>query len=126
MKDKNENKINMVVQNAIKTLGEVLESDVVFSKPVDMPNGDTIFTVSKVSFAVLGGGGEYGKTNLFSKNEQLPFSAGNGSIVSVKPCAFLINHKNEYKILSVNDQPIDKLIDKFESVFKNISKNYEN
>jgi len=50
---------------------------------------------------------------VYKKGKDLPFSAGNGAIVSLKPCAFLIKTaQNDYKILSVSTQPIEKLIDK--------------
>ena len=50
--------------------------------------------------------------NVFSKNSDLPFSAGNGAIVSIKPCAFLIKEGKKYKTLTIADNAYEKMLDK--------------
>ena len=61
---------------------------------------------------MLSGGGEYGRVNVFKKGSDLPYSAGNGAIVSVKPCGFLVKNKGDYRIISVADGAYEKLLDK--------------
>ena len=72
-----------------------------------------VLPVAKVTLGVLSGGGEYGKLGLFKKGSDLPFSAGNGAIVSVKPSGFLIkNCDGNYKILSVESGAYEKIMEK--------------
>ena len=80
--------------------------------PVKNECGDIIIPVSKVTFGLLAGGGEYGKLNIFKKGSDLPYSAGNGAIVSIKPCGFLLKTEGSYKVLSIADNAYENLIEK--------------
>ena len=72
---------------------------------------------------VLSGGGEYGNTTIFSKNKELPFSAGNGAIVSLKPSGFLIrDKKEEYSMVSA-DNSYDKALDKITRIIESFNEN---
>lgn len=84
----------------------------VVGKPIKTDDGSIIIPLSKVTVGVLAGGGEYGKINIFKKGSDLPYSAGNGTIVSVKPCAFLYKDGKTYKVLTIADNAYEKLIDK--------------
>lgn len=114
MSQKNDNRIKEVIESAFKNLTEVLDVSTVMGKPYENTNGDLIVPVAKITFGILGGGGEYGKVNIFNKATDLPFSAGNGAIVNVKPCGFLIKSQNgDYKALSLSDNTIHNVMDKF-------------
>ncbi|MBE7090025.1 MAG: hypothetical protein E7362_04400 [Clostridiales bacterium] len=107
------NRINTVIETALKHLSGLADANTVVCSPIQYENGDFVIPVTSVTLGYLSGGGEYGKVSVFKKGKDLPFSAGNGAIVSLKPCAFLIKTaQNDYKILSVSTQPIEKLIDK--------------
>ena len=108
----NRNRINNVIETTLKNLSNVIDVDTVVGKPITAVDGTIIIPVSKITVGVLVGGGEYGKISIFKKGEDLPFSAGNGAIVSVKPCGFLINDGASYKMVSVSNSPYEKLIDK--------------
>lgn len=109
----NKNRINAVVETALKNLNSLVDADTVVGAPIKYDNGDYVIPLSNVTFGYLSGGGEYGKVSIFKKGENLPFSAGNGAIVSVKPCAFLVKKSDgEYSVLTVYNEPIEKLIDK--------------
>lgn len=113
MHQENENRINTVVETALKNLNNLIDVNTVIGKPLKTENGEYIFPVSKITLGVLSGGGEYGKTSIFKKGSDLPFSAGNGAIVSLKPCGFLIKADNGgYKVISVDCSPYEKIIDK--------------
>ncbi len=105
-------RINKSIETAIKNLGSMIDVNTVVGKPIKTENGEYIVPISKVTLGVLAGGGEYGKISIFKKGEDLPYSAGNGAIISVKPCGFLLKEDNSYKILSVADNPYEKLLDK--------------
>lgn len=107
------NRINTVIETALKHLNDLADANTVVCSPIQYENGDFVIPVTSVTLGYLSGGGEYGKVSVFKKGKDLPFSAGNGAIVSLKPCAFLIKTaQNDYKILSVSTQPIERLIDK--------------
>ena len=113
MQSKTENnKINNVIETTLKNLSNVIDVNTVIGNPITSPDGSLIIPISKVIVGVLSGGGEYGKINLFKSGKDLPYSAGNGAIVSVKPCGFLINEGNGYKMVSVSETTYEKLFEK--------------
>ncbi len=112
-KESQETRINNAIENALKNLKSLIDVNTVVGAPIKSENNDTIIPISKVTLGVLTGGGEYGKINLFRKGEDLPYSAGNGAIISIKPCGFLIRDENsDYKILSANGNNYESLLDK--------------
>ena len=106
------NKINVAIETTLKNLSGLVDVNTVIGKPLKTEDGELVVPISKVTIGVLSGGGEYGKINVFSKNESLPFSAGNGAIISMKPCGFLIKDEDKFKIISVSDTALDKLVEK--------------
>ena len=121
-----DNRIASVVENALKNMQNLVDVNTVIGTPISTNDGDFIIPVSKVSFGVLSGGGEYGKINIFKGSSDLPFSAGNGTIVSVKPCGFLIKSDGEYKVLSVGVTTYDAVIDKVTDFLENLQKEDKN
>ena len=120
------NRIESVVENALKNMQNLVDANTVIGQPVKTDTGDCIIPGSQVSFGVLSGGGEYGKITLFKHSSDLPFSAGNGTIVSVKPCGFLIKSEGEYKVLSIGTSNMDAVIDKVTDFIENIQKDESN
>ncbi len=106
------NKINKTIETSLKNVSNLVDVNMVIGKPIKTDDGAIFIPISKVTVGVLSGGGEYGKVNIFKKGSDLPYSAGNGTIVSVKPCGFLYKDDKNYKILTVADNAYEKLIDK--------------
>lgn len=106
------NKINATIETTLKNISNLIDVNTVVGKPIKTEDGEYVVPVSKVTVGVLSGGGEYGKVNIFTKDTDLPFSAGNGAIISVKPCGFLIKEGKKYRVITVSDNSFDKLIDK--------------
>lgn len=124
MASKTDNKIKEVIEGAVKGLNELIDVNTVMGKPYENEYGDFIVPVAKVTFGILSAGGEYGKVTIFNKSSDLPFSAGNGAIVSVKPCGFLIKNKeNEYKTISISDNAIQNVLDKTADYLMNLQDN---
>ena len=107
-----ENRINNVIETTLKNLSEIIDVNTVVGNPIKNSDDEIVIPISKVTVGVLAGGGEYGKLSIFKNNEDLPFSAGNGAIISIKPCGFLIKENNNYKLLSVPNTSYDRIIDK--------------
>lgn len=107
-----ENKVNKSIETALSNLKAMLDVNMVIGSTVKLDNG-YIIPVSKITMGVLCGGGEYGKVSIFGKNSDLPYSAGNGALISVKPCGFLVNDKiSGFKLLSLSEEPFEKIIEK--------------
>lgn len=106
------NKINKAIETALKNLSTMVDVNTVIGKPIKTDNGEYVVPISKVTVAVLSGGGEYGKVSVFKKSSDLPYSAGNGAVISIKPCGFLLKEGEKFKILTVAENPYEKLIDK--------------
>lgn len=117
------NKIKETVSDSILNVTDIIDVNTVIGKPINV-DGNTIIPIAKVTFCLLAGGGEYGKISLFKSGDDLPFTAGNGSVVSIKPCGFLLKNNNEeYKILSVSNNNVDGLFDKTTEFIKDLTKN---
>jgi sporulation protein YtfJ len=106
------NKIASIIESTFKNLNEIIDVNTVVGKPIKTDDGEYVVPISKVTIGVLMGGGEYGKVSIFKKGEDLPYSAGNGAIISIKPCGFLLKENEHYKIISVCDKPMEKLFEK--------------
>lgn len=105
-------RINKVVETTIKNISDLIDVNTVIGNPIKTEDGSYIVPFSKVTIGVLVGGGEYGKINIFKNSTDLPYSAGNGAIISIKPCGFLVNENNNYKMVSVLEKPYEKMFDK--------------
>lgn len=113
MATQKENRVNKVMETTLKNLSSYVDVNSVVGNPIETNDGNLIIPISKVTFGLLSGGGEYGKINLFKKSDDLPFSAGNGMIVSLKPCGFLIkDNKGEYKVLAGGESSYEYLLEK--------------
>lgn len=106
------NRINKVIETTLKNITNLIDVNTVVGSPIKSNDGELIIPVSKVTVGLLVGGGEYGKISIFKSDSNLPYSAGNGAIVSVKPCGFLIKDKDNFKLLSVSTTPYEKILDK--------------
>ncbi len=108
-----DNRINQVIDTALKNVNNLIDVNTVIGKPYEIGTGELIFPISKVTVGLISGGGEYGKVGLFKTEKDLPYSVGNGSLISLKPCGFLIkNITNDYTFISVGNSKYDVLIEK--------------
>ena len=107
------NRIEAVVNTAMENLASLIDVNAIIGKPIITQDNDYIFPISKTLIGTLSCGGEYGKINIFKSSSDLPFSAGNGSILSLKPCAFLIKKADgSYQMVNVDESSQEKLIEK--------------
>ncbi len=123
--EKTQGKINIAIETALKNINEFIDVNSVIGSPIKTEDGDIIIPISKVTVGVLVGGGEYGKIGIFKKGEDLPYSAGNGAVVSIKPSGFLIKDNTSYKLISAKESPSEKLIDKAIEIVSNIQGIYD-
>ena len=70
--------------------------------------------------------GMIGKINIFKSSKDLPYSAGNGAIISIKPCGFLVNENDNYKMISVLEKTHEKIFEKLTDFLSGISNEKNN
>ena len=95
----------------LNELTKMIDVNSVVGKPVLTYNNATVIPVSKITIAYLGGNGEYGDANFFSKNTH-PSASGSGAIVSVNPNGFLYIDNNVCKFVKTDDNAVDMVFDK--------------
>ena len=117
------NRINSLIETTFKNLNGIIDVNTVVGNPIKTENGEYVVPVSKVTIGIMMGGGEYGKLNIFKKSSDLPYSAGNGAVISIKPCGFLLKEGESFKVLTISDQPYEKLIDKATEFFNELQNN---
>lgn len=126
MENLKKNRINTVVETSLKNINDLIDVNTVVGEPIKIDDS-ILIPVSTVTMGLLSGGGEYGKNSIFKSKDDLPFSAGNGSIISVKPKGFLIKNGNEnFKYLPVDESNYERLIEKASDFLSNINKDTAN
>ena len=110
-KEYRENKINRVIETAMKNLSGLVDVNTVIGKPMKTEDGSLIIPVSKVTLGFMTGGGEYGEVKVMKKDRAIPFAGGSGAIVSMKPTGFLVNDGKGYRVIAAANEPYEKILD---------------
>ena len=104
-----ENKISDMIQQALKSIREIIDVDTAVGEPIVTDSGTTIIPVSKISVGLASGGLDYfskngqvkgeekssgasGPKNFATRNAPL-FGGGGGTGISVTPVGFLVVDK---------------------------------
>ncbi|MBP5308541.1 MAG: sporulation protein YtfJ [Clostridia bacterium] len=119
MERESSNKIEELVKNAVKELNGFIDVNSVIGTPLKTETG-VIIPVTKITTALIAGGGEYGEVKLFKKDENYPFSGGSGSVISIKPMGFLVNNGKGFRLISVENDAYDKIFNACETFINSI------
>ena len=87
---------------------EMVDTNTIVGQPITTPDGVTLIPISKVSFGIGGGGGDYGK------NAKDGFGGGAGAGVKIAPVAFLIIKDGVTRMMPVAASPkstMDRIVD---------------
>lgn len=122
-----ENPINEIMITSMTNLKEMIDVDTIVGNPVATPDGTTIIPISKVSFGLAAGGGQYSGNVDFAnaaakanaQNSMLddkfvvpvkyPFAGGSAAGVSITPIAFIFaSNSQNPQTSNVQLIPIDK------------------
>ncbi len=104
-------KDSQVLNSDLNELSKIIDANTVVGKPILASNKATIIPVSKVTIAYLGGNGEYGDANFFSKNVH-PSASGSGAVVHVNPNGFLYIDNTICKFVKTDDNAVDMVFDR--------------
>lgn len=130
-----DNPINDVMITSMTNLKEMIDVDTIVGNPVQTPDGATIIPISKVSFGLAAGGGQYSS---MKQKEQLddnfitpvkyPFAGGTAAGVSITPIAFVFtpNSQNiqegQVQLVTIDKKTTpEKLIDTLPGVVDKIT-----
>lgn len=103
--------INGIMNSAMENLKQMVDVNTIIGDAITSPDGTVIIPVSKVSFGLAAGGGEYVSKHK-TPEETKPFAGGVGAGVTISPVAFLAVNEKNVRLLPVDgDEPVSKLID---------------
>ena len=80
------NPIGDLMENTLKNVKDMLQTDQVVGDPIYTPDGLTLVPISKISVGFGGGGVEFGKK---SRNGDKPYGGGNATGSRSIPTVFL-------------------------------------
>jgi sporulation protein YtfJ len=89
--------INSLIDEAMKGLRDMVDTNTVIGKPVQLPNGVTAIPICKVALGYASGG-----SDLPTKTDKELFGGGNGGGVTITPIAFLVTDKDGVKLLQLD------------------------
>lgn len=104
-------------------IDKVADANTVVGRPIVTVSGAQVIPLSSVTVVNIGGGGEYGDIKTFREAEGFKLAGANGTVVTVKPKGFLIDDGKGCRLLKMEDEPINALIDKTGELVKNIAEN---
>ena len=105
------------------SIEKVAGADTVVGKPIITVSGSEVIPLSSVTVVNLSGGGEYGDVKTFKEADGFQLAGGNGTVITVKPKAFLVDDGTGCKLLKVEDGAIDALIDKTGELINRLTNN---
>ena len=94
-----ENKILELLKNGFNSIKPVIDVENVIGSPVDMPNGDKVFPLVKISIGYVAGGGEYANRKFLKSKTGFPFAGGTSSGSCAEPVGFLIVKKSRGELI---------------------------
>lgn len=94
------------------SIEKVADANTVVGKSIITVSGTEVIPVSSVTVVNLSGGGEYGDVRTFKEAEGFQVAGGNGSVITVKPKAFLVDDGKGCRLLKLDDSAVETLIEK--------------
>ena len=120
-KEKEKHKtLESLIGLSVQSLSELVDVDTVIGKPVFSAGGSQIIPFTKVTVGYLTGGGEYGDAKV-KQADGRSFAGGAGSLVTMKPCGFLIDDGKCCRLAKLTDDPLENLLEKAEDVLARFS-----
>ncbi len=107
----NESSIKDIINNAMKDVRTILDTDTVVGNPINLPNGISIIPISRISMGFASGGLDVPTRNENRKS----FGGGGGTGVTVTPVGFLTVYPEGrvemVPITGVENSPVEQISD---------------
>jgi len=94
------------------SIEKVAGADTVVGKSIVTVSGTEVIPLSSVTVVNLSGGGEYGDVKTFKEADGFQLAGGNGTVITVKPKGFLVDDGTGCRLMKMEDDAIETLIDK--------------
>ncbi|HHT92331.1 MAG TPA: sporulation protein YtfJ [Clostridiaceae bacterium] len=112
--------INGLMETAMQSIKDMVDVNTIIGDPVQTPDGFVILPISKVSFGLAAGGGEYYGDIDFSESTKgnsplddklitpvkYPFAGGSGAGVCITPVAFMVVGGGDVQLLPVTSNTV--------------------
>lgn len=101
-----------VIGTTIEKLQTVVNTNTVVGDPIVLADGTSVIPISKVSYAIAGGGTDFTTKTQRGAN---PFGGGAGAGVTITPVSFLIVKDGHTRMIPVAEPAsttVDRLIEK--------------
>ena len=105
------------------SIEKVADANTVIGDSIITVSGAQIIPLSSVTVVNMSGGGEYGDIKTFKETDGFKLAGGNGTVISVKPKGFLVDDGKNCRLLKMEEDAIDTLINKTGELVNSISKN---
>ena len=105
MENLKENRVEQVVESALKKIKEYGANQVI-GTPIVNEKGHTVIPMSNVTVAVFSGGGEYGDVKANSSVGE-KFAGGAVTVCSIKPETFIVNNGMGFSLAQSNNDLVE-------------------
>lgn len=120
----NEN-IDAIVNDAMKNLKSMVDSNTIIGKPIVIEDGTTIIPISKILVGFVCGGGEF--SNSCKKSCEYPFAGGSGAGYTVDPIGFLTGKNGVFNFVGIEKSNMySDLLITVNGILKNLYKESSN
>ena len=115
-----------ILSTTIEKVRQLVDVSTIVGEPIALSNEITVIPVSKVSFGLAAGGGEYNGKNPKSDSAN-PFVGGVGAGVTVNPMAFLVVTNYDVKLIPVQgEDPYSRLVEAVPSMVNKVVSLFRN
>ena len=102
---------------------KVADANIVIGQSIITVRVNHVIQLTSITVVNIGGGGEYGDVKTFKETDGFKLAGGNGSVVTVKPKGFLVDDGKGCRLLKMEDEPVNALIEKTGELVRDIANN---
>lgn len=99
----NQHQISELLKISLSSIKEITDVNMVIGDPIKLHDAEVI-PISRVKYTFLSGGLDQ-KLPKSYVNGDYPFGGGAGGTANIMPVAFLVYHKDEIKVLPMEETP---------------------
>ena len=105
------------------SIEKVADANTVIGQSIITVSGTQVIPLTSITVVNIGGGGEYGDIKTFKETDGFKLAGGNGSVVTVKPKGFLVDDGKGCRLLKMEDEPVNALIEKTGELVHDLASN---
>ena len=102
---------------------KIVDANTVVGQSIITASGAQVIPLTSITVVIIGGGGEYGDIKTFKEAEGFKLAGGNGSVITLKPRGFLVDDGKNCRLLKMEEEPVNALIEKAGELVHNIADN---